>query len=327
MAAAPLVAPKIDCFYVYPTVSTQTTANANLTIDPQETAVAKAQASRFSQACAVYAPMYRQLTVGAITGLVPVTAANRAVAYGDVLDAWKYYLAHYNHGRGVAFIGHSQGSAMLIALLKSQIDPNPVLRSRMVSAILLGGNVTVPDGETLGGTFQHIPVCTDVGRPGCVIAYSSFDQTPPANSLFGRVDSPINALSGETPSAQSHVVCVNPVVGTNDSSGSGAGGTPGNLIPYFPTSSFPNPAGSSSRRGASASTITTPWVTYPHLYRAQCMSQGGATWLQVDDIAGPNDNRPVVQQALGPAWGLHLVDVNIALGNLVLDLQHQTNRY
>ncbi len=68
-------------------------------------------------------------------------------------------------------------------------------------------------------------------------------------------------------------------------------------------------------------------MTYPRLYRAQCESRGGATWLQVDDIARPGDNRPVVQQTLGPAWGLHLVDINIALGNLVSDLTRQVNHY
>ncbi len=55
--------PPIDCFYVYPTVSGQPGPNADLTIDPEETAVAETQASRFSQVCRVYAPMYPQLTV------------------------------------------------------------------------------------------------------------------------------------------------------------------------------------------------------------------------------------------------------------------------
>src|SRR6476660_6533597 len=56
----------IDCFYVYPTVSLQPTVNANLDIEPNETGVALAQASRYSQVCKVYAPMYRQLTIAAI---------------------------------------------------------------------------------------------------------------------------------------------------------------------------------------------------------------------------------------------------------------------
>ncbi len=58
--------PPIDCFYVYPTVSEQEGPNANLEIEPQETQIAIDQASRFSQDCKVYAPMYRQLTLKAI---------------------------------------------------------------------------------------------------------------------------------------------------------------------------------------------------------------------------------------------------------------------
>jgi Protein of unknown function (DUF3089) len=371
--------PAIDCFYVYPTVSTQTTANANLTIDPEETAVAVAQAARFSQVCNVYAPVYRQLTVAAIAGKAAVTGADIDIAYGDVLSAWKYYLAHYNDGRGVAFIGHSQGATMLIKLLQTQVDANPFVRTRLVSAILLGGNVTVPIGQTVGGTFAHIPACTNVTVPGCVIAYSSFDQVPPANSLFGRVSSPLNALSGQTVKPGEQVVCVNPVAGTGSilgpppatapsttapsttstttatttttapskgkhraksrapstttpGTGTATTGTAslpaaGFLSPYFPTTSFTGATIPAPKAPAGGLKLTTPWVTFPGLYEAQCKSQGGATWLQVDSIARPADTRPVAKETLGPTWGLHLVDVNIALGNLVDDLQRQADNY
>src|SRR5271169_3977867 len=55
--------PAINCFYVYPTVTEQEGTNANLKIEATETAVAEAQASRFSQDCKVYAPMYPQVTL------------------------------------------------------------------------------------------------------------------------------------------------------------------------------------------------------------------------------------------------------------------------
>ena len=55
--------PKIDCFYVYPTVSQQPTVNADKTIDPAQTAIAQYQAARFSKRCRVFAPMYRQVTI------------------------------------------------------------------------------------------------------------------------------------------------------------------------------------------------------------------------------------------------------------------------
>ncbi|HXQ18689.1 MAG TPA: DUF3089 domain-containing protein [Acidimicrobiales bacterium] len=281
--------PPIDCFYVYPTVSGQQTVNATLHIDPAETGVAVAQAARFSQYCRVYAPMYRQVT---LSGLSHDTPAAGAEAYGDVQSAFLDYLKHDNHGRGIVFIGHSQGAGVLIELLKSQVDPKPAVRKLLVSALLMGGNVTVPIGKVVGYDFRHIPACTSASETGCVVAYSSFDQPPPTNSLFGRPGQGVSLLSGQTASAGLQVLCVNPAA---------PGGGPADLAPYFPT-----PGGSAA-----------PWVTYPGLYRAQCMSVGGATWLQVTTIATPGDTRPVESQVLGPTWGLHLVDVNIALGNLV----------
>lgn len=314
--ARPAKNPPIDCFYVYPTVSTQPTANANLHIDPQERAVAIAQASRFSQVCRVYAPMYPQLTLSAISkGIRPQSAA---LAYIGVLSAWNDYLAHYNKGRGVVLIGHSQGASLLIALIKREVDQNPSERHLLVSALLMGGNVTVPTDQGVGGDFAHIPACETNVQTGCVVAYSTFSSPPPANSLFGRVGTSISALSGLSPTSAAglEVLCTNPAALT--------GGTDP-LTPYFPTKPFP---GSKFEYGATSKhTVRTAWVSYPNLYRAQCESSGGATWLQATDIAGPKDTRPVVQPVLGPRWGLHLDDVNLALGNLVQIVREESIAY
>jgi len=178
--AQPASDPKIDCFYVYPTVSNQPALNANLKIDPAEIGVAIAQASRYSQVCNVYAPMYRQVT---IYGIINPHSANASkIAYADVAKAWNDYLARYNHGRGVVLIGHSQGAFILKQLIASKIETDPAVRDRVVSAILLGGNVTVPDGKDVGGDLQHLPVCHTDHDVHCVIAYSSFDHPPPGNT-------------------------------------------------------------------------------------------------------------------------------------------------
>jgi hypothetical protein len=293
---------------VYPTVSQQKTVNANLHIDPAERAVARAQASRFSQVCRVYAPMYPQLTRSAIATSGAISAQGAVTAYLGVLSAWKDYLAHYNSGRGVVFIGHSQGAFLLVSLIRREVDPNAALRRHLVSALLMGGNVTVPVGSDVGGSFQHVPACRSDGETGCVVAYSSFDQTPPPNSLFGRVGTGFGTQPASAPSsANLQVLCTNPA--------DLAGGVR-RLNPYLPT--FPTTA--TAARAPTRSTlrkVRTPWVAFPDLYSAQCEDSGGASWLQVTDIAGRSDRRPVVQQVLGPTWGLHLVDVNIALGNLV----------
>jgi hypothetical protein len=292
---------KFDCFYVYPTVSEQKTNNANLKVQAAEIDAARLQASRFSQVCRVWAPMYRQLTVPA---LARGSAANKAVgliAYNSLLSGWKDYVAHDNHGRPVIFIGHSQGAAMLINLLQRQIDPNAALRRRMVSAIILGGNVQVPTGKVVGGSFKHIPTCTSVRQTGCVIAYSTFATTPPADSMFGRPGQGVSVQSLQTATTGQQVACVNP---TNFSTATGA------LRPYF----------LSAGTNVPGVTLSTPWVTFPNLYTATCMSSGGATWLQVTADPDASDTRPKVAAVLGPTWGLHLDDVNLALGNLVLDV-------
>jgi hypothetical protein len=304
--ASPAVNPPVDCFYVYPTVSEQPGVVANLHVDPSETAVARIQASRFSQVCKVYAPVYPQLTLHALTDRGAITGPDIAAAYTSVQAAWMDYLAHYNRGRGVIVIGHSQGASLLIQLLERKVDNNPAVRSRLVSAIILGGNVTVPVGKTVGGSFQHIPACTTIRQSGCVIAYSSFDQMPPVDSLFGRPRS----------SAGLQVLCVNP--------GDLSGGT-APLAPYFPTRSAAKGLGGLS--GITPPKLPTPWVTEPDLYSGQCLSEGGATWLQVSAPIHIGDPRKIVGQTLGPTWGLHLVDVNIALGNLVSLIRNEASAY
>jgi hypothetical protein len=310
--AAPAEDPPIDCFYVYPTVSGQETINANLDIDPEEKAVALHQAARFSEVCTVYAPMYRQFTLKAINTEGGITAEAAALAYGDVLSAWQDYLAHYNNGRGVVLIGHSQGAGMLTRLVATEIDPNPDVLRLLVSALLLGANVTVAVGQDVGGDFQKVPACRSADQTGCVVAYSSFNEPPPPDASFGRVG--IGPRSFEQqPNANLRVLCVNPA--------SPSGGT-GALDPYFSTTPLPGALGAVV--GVGLPSAPTPWLAYPGLYTARCESSGGADWLQVDTTNIAGDERWVVSQVLGPAWGLHLVDVNIALGNLVELVRQQT---
>jgi len=306
--------PAIDCFYVYPTISGQATINANLAVDLREREVAAAQAARFSQVCSVYAPIYRQLTLSALEHPARITRADALVAYDSVLSAFRDYLAHYNHGRGIVFIGHSQGAAILIKLLEQEVDGTPALRRRLVSALLMGGNLTVAKGRSVGGDFAHIPACRSSRQTGCVVAYSSFTAKPPPNSQFGRTtsDAGVRLLAPHNPSPDLGIMCVNPAAP--------AGGTAA-LDPYLPSLvlSF-LPAGSAPK-------VQTPWVSFPGEYTARCESSGNATWLQVTHVGGKNDRRPLLTRMRDPALGLHVLDVNIALGNLVQLVRDQAAAY
>jgi pimeloyl-ACP methyl ester carboxylesterase len=298
--AQPAKSPRVDCFYLYPTVSAQLTANANLQAGLRERLVATAQASRFSQVCRVYAPLYRQLTLATIDKPGGIDAKDSLVAYRSAASAFRDYLAHYNHGRGIVFIGHSQGASILIALLEREVDPNPKLRRLLVSALLMGGNVTVPRGRDVGGDFTHIPACRSRSQTGCVVAYSSYSSRPPKNSEFGRVSTAVNPL-GTPQAADLQIMCVNPA--------SPSGGT-ALLDPYFPaiTLAFLRPR---------PSLVATPWVAFPGEYTAHCESSGGATWLQVTRVGGASDRRPALTRGQNGVMGLHVFDVNLALGNLV----------
>jgi hypothetical protein len=300
--------PAFDCFYVYPTVSTETTDNADLSVQPAEIAAAVAQASPFSQACRVFAPMYRQVTVASLFNGAALREGVQQVAYRSLLAGWQDYLAHFNDGRPVIFIGHSQGAAMLIRLLSAEIDSSPVLRPRVVSAIIAGGNVTVPAGKLVGATFQHLPLCSSATETGCVIAYSTFPSQPPPGALFGRPGAGVSFLSGQTATTGLEVACVNPAA---------LGGGSAGLSPYFPKAETSPPAPA----------VRTPWVTYPDLYAARCERGDGATWLDVSATPGAGDRRPLVTENLGPIWGYHVDDINLVLGNLVQDVRTQEAAY
>jgi hypothetical protein len=300
--AAPAKLPPVDCFYVYPTISDQHAVNANLQAGLRESLVATAQASRFSQVCRVYAPVYRQITLSAIDHPRRITLAAALIAYRSVVSAFRDYLAHYNHGRGIVFIGHSQGAVILTRLLREEVDGNRALRGRLVSALLMGGNVTVRKGSTVGGDFAHIPACTSVAQTGCVVAYSSFTSKPPPNSQFARTSSDAGVgLLARHRSRGLQIMCVNPA--------SPAGGR-APLNPYLPSLVLQFLPSTRSLR------VETPWVAFPGEYTGECESSGDATWLQVTR-AGTSDHRPALTRLEQPAFGLHVLDVNIALGDLV----------
>jgi hypothetical protein len=309
----------IDCFYVYPTVSTDPTPNSDMNADPAELNVVRTQFARFASKCRPYAPMYRQITLAGLrrslaTGGTP--AWGEGVQYTDVLDAWNYYLQHDNNGRGVVLVGHSQGSFILIELISREIERKPV-QSRIVSAILLGTTVAVPKGKDVGGTFKRMPLCHKATDIGCVMVYGSFRSTipPPPNTLFGKVAG-----------ADMTAACTNPAA---------LGGGSGPLHAYLSATGNlivgtvrPKPWTSTGE------TVSTPFVSLPGMITAECATNENATYLKVTVNGDPSDPRvddingdlmagPQVQAN----WGLHLIDMNLGIGNFLDIVSEQTKSY
>ncbi len=293
--------PDFDCFYVYPTVSDDPGHNSDLSIDPEERSVALYQAARYSLHCRVFAPMYRQITLAALFGGQPITPEERQLAYGDVVAAWKTYLSKYNHGRGVVLIGHSQGTFGLRELVRDYVDPRKGVRKRLVSALLLGGDVLVAQGSTKGGDFRHVPACTSRKQTGCVIAFSTFNGPVPPGAAFGLAT---QTLDGD-PATGLEVLCTNPAA---------LGGGSGQLQTIYPADPFA--PGTTIGIGTQAVGIPRPAVSTPWIrsdaYTGACSAADNADVLQI----APVDGAPILNSIPDPGWGLHLVDANIALGNL-----------
>ena len=180
--------PPVDCFYLYPNITHQHSANANLDIDPQEAAIAELEASPFSQVCRVFAPMYREAT-GEGSGNA------RAVAYASALEAWRDYLADYNDGRGVVLIGHSEGSSVLSELLTKQIVLSPQVRAQVVSAVLTGLDFPVL-------SLTDLVPCESPDQIGCIVDFNAYSGTPPSDAYFGDVP-PVDGKPVED-------ICTNP---------------------------------------------------------------------------------------------------------------------
>jgi Protein of unknown function (DUF3089) len=274
--------------------------NADLKIQAAERQVALVQAARFSAVCDVWSPMYHQRTLGDLFNLTDGAPDSKAhqIAYDSLRSGWQAFLAAHDPSKPIVLIGHSQGASMLIRLLRNDIDKDPAVRRQIAVALLLGGNLTVARGKSIGGDFHHIPLCTKPGQAGCVIAYSSFPDPPPTGAFFGRPGSGVSLLSGNTRTKGLQVACVNPVApGSHDALG---------LHPYFPSVM--------AKSGAS-----TPWTAYPGHATAQCRTGAGASWLQVSPTPAGQKAAQLLHERLGALWGFHDIDVNLALGDLVAD--------
>lgn len=321
-AYAPADDPPIDCFYIYPTVSRDPTWQSDLEPDDAEWSTVRQQFARFGQACRQFAPLYRQGTLRRLRapggGPAPIgeMPAPGVGGYADVAAAWNWYLAHGNHGRGVVLIGHSQGGAMITRLVAEQIDGRP-LQARFVSALILGAPVMVPDGSDVGGSFRTIPLCRSAGQTGCVISYATYRDNvpPPSDARFGRARDGLR------------VACVNPAR---------LEGGPGRPRPYFLTRGFLNGSGGQVQPDwlAPARRITTDFVTTPGLVTTACMRRGDFDYLSLSVNADPDDPRTDdlaghIVRATGPdySWGLHLIDVDHAIGTLVDTVQEQGRAY
>ncbi|MFW6087008.1 MAG: DUF3089 domain-containing protein [Myxococcota bacterium] len=302
-AHEPADAPQVDCFYVYPTVSLDSTPNSDLDPSVEETFITAQQAARFNSMCRVFAPLYRQVTLTALfSGGMD---ADRDLAYGDVRDAFFHYLATENDGRGVLLIGHSQGSGHLSRLMAEEIEADADLADRMIAAYLLGTTVAVPEGEDVGGSLQSTPLCRESNETGCVVTYASYRETEPPGA---------EGLFGATGEAGTRAGCTNPAM---------LAGGAAITEPYFPRElpgvfeSFVE-SGPGPFADPEDDTVTTPFFVMPDFIEAECVQQDDYDYLEIRVLDDPEDPRADdIGGDFMAGWGLHVIDAHLAMGDLI----------
>ena len=165
-------------------------------------------------------------------------------------------------GRGVVLIGHSQGSGVLTQLMRNEIDGKPV-QDRLVSALLLGTNVAVPEEGCWRSIQEHsvVPHCIANRMRNCVCFVPFQCATSGEQSVWPRAgDDMVSA-------------CVNPAA---------LSGGSGELHAYLSTA---NRAGASAQppyawinAKASTTPIDTPFVSLPGLLTAECVTNDKSSW-------------------------------------------------
>jgi hypothetical protein len=234
------------------------------------------------------------------------------LAYGDVLSAWREFLARRNKDRPFVIVAHSQGSIHAIRLIQQEIEAKPAAK-RMLSAILLGWPVEVPQGKLVGGSFKSIPLCTREGQTGCVLTFMSFraESPPPPGSFLGRA-----SLPGMTAG------CTNPAA-----LGSAR---PARLDSYW-FALTPTQLGAQPVTWSSQGPPPAPFVRTEGLINGACRNDGTAGYLAISVNADPADARTdripgdvYIMGALNPGWGLHVADASVAQGDLIRLVEAQT---
>ncbi|HWI85848.1 MAG TPA: DUF3089 domain-containing protein, partial [Sphingomonas sp.] len=168
------------------------------------------QASAFNAVGRVWAPRYRQATLGAFLATAdPRSAQAIDFAYRDVERAFDAFLKAIPDDEPIILAGHSQGSLHLMRLLREKVAGKP-LASRVVAVYAIGWPIsTTADLPALG-----LPGCVRARQAGCILAWQSFAE-PAAPRL---IDDYFAASNGPTgiPRRGSAMLCINPLTGAPD---------------------------------------------------------------------------------------------------------------
>lgn len=194
-------------------------------VDIRATKYVRIMGSAFADSGTLWAPRYRQATLGAFLTDKPAGQQALSAAFADLLAAFDHFIAQQGADTPIILAGHSQGSMHLKRLLKERVAGQP-LAQRIVAAYVIGWPVPLTaDLPALG-----LPACRAADETGCILSFQSFAE--PAE-YAGTMDlfEALPGLTGKSRRGDAYL-CTNPVTGTaggtSDAASHGGMISPGN---------------------------------------------------------------------------------------------------
>ena len=219
--------PPFAVFFVHPTSYYNRAAwNAPWADDDAENTARlflRGLASPFNQASEIWAPKYRQATMGAF--LTDDERAGRALdaAYEDVAQAFAFFVSSVDEDTPIVIAGHSQGALHALRLLKDEVAGTP-LADRVAAAYIVGWPISLEhDLPALG-----LPACATANQVGCIMSWSSFAEPADPSDLL-QTYAASTGFDGEK-RGDSNILCTNPLSGSVGGQVA-ADANPGTLVP------------------------------------------------------------------------------------------------
>ncbi len=163
----------VDLFLICPTVDMGRAGNLNMSMDDEEMKSAFVGALNmergiYEDSTVMYAPFYRQMTFPVYSARMAEQGEHLEIAYGDIEEAFGFYMEHLNHGRPFILAGFSQGAQLALRLLEERFS-DPALQDLLVAAYCIGWKVTKEDLEE----HPHLKMAQGRDDVGVIVSFNT----------------------------------------------------------------------------------------------------------------------------------------------------------
>ena len=168
-----------DLFIICPTVDLGRAGNFNMSMDDEamkKSFVGALNMERgiYEDYALLYAPFYRQMTFPLYEGTEEAMQPYLSIAYGDVRDAFIYYMENENDGRPLILAGFSQGAQLALMLLEEFFD-EAEYSDKLIAAYCIGWRITEEDLEEC----PHLRMAEGESDTGVIVSFNT--ESPASN--------------------------------------------------------------------------------------------------------------------------------------------------